>query len=50
MQVIPLSGGENFWGVDFLAAYVCSDEQRHYSWQLTPSEFFLSSFFATLYD
>jgi len=36
VQVIPLGGGENFWGADFLTAYVCSDEQRHYCWCLTP--------------
>jgi hypothetical protein len=34
MSVIPLGGGENFWGADFLVAYPCSKEQRRYSWQL----------------
>lgn len=31
MQVIPLSGGDNFWGADFLIAYMCRVGQKS-SW------------------
>jgi hypothetical protein len=34
MQVIPLGGGHNFWGADFLVAYLLSPDQRHYQWQM----------------
>lgn len=34
MHVIPLAGGENFWGADFLIAYLCTDEQKQYQWHL----------------
>jgi hypothetical protein len=36
MQVIPLAGGNNFWGADFLVAYLLSSDQRHYQWHLGP--------------
>ncbi len=34
MQVIPLGGGQNFWGADFLIAYQCSGAEECYRWQL----------------
>jgi len=34
MHIIPLGGGENFWGADFLVAYVFSDGQTRGSWKL----------------
>lgn len=36
MQVIPLGGGDNFWGADFLVTYLMDPEQRHYAWQMAP--------------
>ena len=36
MQVIPLAGGNNFWGADFLVAYLLSAEQRQYQWHVGP--------------
>lgn len=36
MQVIPLGGGDNFWGADFLVAYTLDPQQRHYGWQIHP--------------
>lgn len=36
MHVIPLGGGDNFWGADFLVAYLLNDNLISYSWQLTP--------------
>lgn len=36
MHVIPLGGGDNFWGADFLVAYALKDFDRAYSWQLSP--------------
>lgn len=36
MHVIPLGGGENFWGADFLIAYQCPMEEISYKWTLTP--------------
>jgi hypothetical protein len=36
MQVIPLSGGNDFWGADFLIAYLMSPDQRHYQWHIGP--------------
>lgn len=36
MQVIPLAGGDNFWGADFLVAYFVHSEQRHYQWHIGP--------------
>jgi hypothetical protein len=36
MQVIPLAGGNNFWGADFLVAYLLSSEQRQYQWHVGP--------------
>jgi hypothetical protein len=36
MQVIPLSGGNHFWGADFLVAYFLSPDQRHYQWHVGP--------------
>lgn len=38
MQVIPLAGGDNFWGADFLVAYFLSSDQRHYQWHIGPKE------------
>lgn len=37
MQVIPLAGGNNFWGADFLVAYFLSPDLRHYQWHMGPS-------------
>lgn len=36
MQVIPLAGGNNFWGSDFLIAYSLNSNQRHYQWHIGP--------------
>lgn len=36
MRVIPLCGGNNFWGADFLVAYSFTADQRHYQWHLGP--------------
>lgn len=36
MQVIPLAGGNNFWGADFLVAYFMLPDQRHYQWHVGP--------------
>lgn len=32
MQVIPLGGGNNFWGADFLVAYLLDSQESKYSW------------------
>lgn len=32
MQVIPLGGGDNFWGADFLVAYLLDPHEAQYSW------------------
>ncbi|MDP1880932.1 MAG: hypothetical protein Q8K60_08340, partial [Parachlamydiaceae bacterium] len=34
LQVIPLSGGNNFWGANFLVAYQLTNDQSHYEWQV----------------
>ena len=34
MQIIPLSGGDNFWGADFLIAYMLDSNYRKYDWQM----------------
>lgn len=34
MEVIPLSGGDDFWGADFLIAYPLVSDQRTYEWRL----------------
>lgn len=34
MRVIPLGGGQNFWGADYLIAYQCHTEGGCYRWQL----------------
>lgn len=34
MQVIPLAGRDNFWGADFLIAYLMTSDQRHYQWHI----------------
>lgn len=34
MQVIPLGGGKNFWGADFLVAYM-STVGKHLGWRIT---------------
>lgn len=36
MQVIPLSGGNHFWGADFLVAYLLDSNQRQYQWHIGP--------------
>lgn len=36
MQVIPLGGGVNFWGADFLVAYLLNPNQNQYKWLITP--------------
>lgn len=38
MQVIPLAGGNNFWGADFLVAYLMKSDQRHYQWYVGPKK------------
>lgn len=38
MEVIPLGGGDSFWGADFLVAYLLDPNQRHYQWQIQLSE------------
>lgn len=35
MHVIPLGGGENFWGADFLIAYPCPAESQ-LRWKISP--------------
>ena len=35
MHVIPLAGGENFWGADFLVAYLLSSQLSEYQWVIT---------------
>lgn len=40
MQVIPLAGGNNFWGADFLVAYLMKPDQRNYQWQMKPNSNF----------
>lgn len=36
MQVIPLAGGSDFWGANFLVAYLMSPDQRQYQWHIGP--------------
>ncbi len=36
MQVIPLAGGDNFWGADFLVAYHMTADHCHYQWHIGP--------------
>lgn len=36
MQVLPLAGGHNFWGADFLISYHLSQGQRQYNWHIGP--------------
>lgn len=36
MQIIPLAGGNNFWGADFLIAYLMTPDQRQYQWHIGP--------------
>ena len=36
MQVIPLAGGDNFWGADFLVAYLLNPDQHLYQWHIGP--------------
>lgn len=39
MQVIPLGGGESFWGADFLVAYLFNFKSNQpYTWQLTTKQ------------
>ncbi len=35
VHLVPLGGGKNFWGADFLIAYICSDKQKNYQWSIT---------------
>lgn len=34
MQIIPLAGGDYFWGADFLIAFEVEELSRHYTWKL----------------
>lgn len=34
IQVIPLAGGDNFWGADFLIAYLLKSKLQTYHWQI----------------
>ena len=34
MHVIPLGGGENFWGADFLVAYYLKTSEKEFSWRI----------------
>lgn len=34
MQIIPLAGGDNFWGADFLVAFELLSTSRDYSWTI----------------
>lgn len=36
MEVIPLAGGDNFWGADFLVSYHLSPDQGVYQWHIGP--------------
>ncbi len=36
LKVIPLGGGNNFWGADFLVAYLLHSDQRQYQWHIGP--------------
>lgn len=36
VQIIPLGGGDNFWGADFLIAYRLKDPDAAYSWKCFP--------------
>lgn len=36
MQILPLAGGANFWGADFLVAYHLSSDQKNYHWHMGP--------------
>jgi len=36
MQVIPLGGGDNFWGSNFLVAYTLDPAHRDYHWSIEP--------------
>lgn len=35
MHIIPLSGKDNYWGADFLVAFMLN-EQSHHQWKITP--------------
>ena len=34
MHVIPLGGGDSFWGADFLVAYYLNPSEKEFSWQV----------------
>lgn len=34
LQVIPLGGGDNFWGADFLIAYLFDPTEKRYAWTI----------------
>lgn len=36
MHVIPLAGGDDFWGADFLISYFMTPDQRDYQWRVGP--------------
>lgn len=36
MKIIPLGSGENFWGADFLVAYLLHPEESKYHWNVGP--------------
>jgi hypothetical protein len=36
MQIIPLGGGDNFWGADFIISYILVPEVSDYQWYIGP--------------
>lgn len=34
LQIIPLAGGECFWGADFLISYTLDNQTQDYTWQI----------------
>jgi hypothetical protein len=34
MEIIPLAGGDNFWGADYLLAYPLSSGERTLRWKI----------------
>ncbi|MBS4168521.1 hypothetical protein [Parachlamydia sp. AcF125] len=37
VEVIPLAGGDNFWGADFLIAYRVDSSQQTFCWDIHPT-------------
>ncbi len=35
MKIIPLEGGESFWGANYLIAYGLSDQESSYQWEIS---------------